>query len=174
MTGHRGSHARFGRALGVAVVVAVLAVVGTSCEPAPPPGTSHSPSGYVDGVTLTAIGVTSGSYTVRVQGWASDWDTTTPIKVVFLAVHKDGTSRWYSGTFDANKPRPDVAAAYGRGANYGFDETLSFAWESVTNICVSTLNVGPGDNTFLGCESTGLPIVDLWTKKPHLQGRPNI
>ena len=147
------------RARHIGVVAAALVVVGllSACEPAQPPGTSHSPSGYVDGVTLTGVSATNGSYTVRVQGWASDWDTTAPIKVVFLAVHKDGTSRWYDGTFDANKPRPDVAAAYGRGANYGFDQTLGFAWESVTTICVSALNVGPGDNTFLGCDATGLP-----------------
>ena len=140
--------------MGVAAAVAVLAVVGTACEPAPPPGTSHSPSGYVDGVTLTGVNLTGGSsYTVRVQGWTSDWDTTAPIKVAFLVVYKGGASEWYwRGAFDANKSRPDVAAAYGRGANFGFDEEIVVTGP-VSDICVSALNVGPGDNTFLGCKA---------------------
>ena len=87
MARHRGSRGRFGRALGVAAVVAVLAVVGTSCEPAPPPGTSHSPSGYLDsirvetrrdGVVCDAGNESSPSPTYKVaviEGWASDWDT---------------------------------------------------------------------------------------------------
>ena len=54
-----------------------LATVLAGCIPAPPPGSSSSPSGYLDVVT-------GGNGNVRVEGWASDWDTFDPIQVVFV------------------------------------------------------------------------------------------
>ena len=147
MTLHRGSRARFGRALGVAVVVAVLAVVGTSCEPAPPPGTSHSPSGSLDVLRIVTTVNEGGTYkSVLMEGWASDWDTLAPIEVMFYFIPEapySGFAYWLdvrlgdkypsSGgggpgivlpppdyTLTANRPRTDVDAAFHRGANFGF------------------------------------------------------
>ena len=138
-----------------AALLALLALTAllTSCLPAPAPGSSDSPSGYVDAVT-GGVGV------VRVQGWASDWNTTAPIRVAFL---RNGA--WVSGFFTADRPRSDVDAAFGRGAAFGFDETIPAPPGPVT-ICVSAINVGRGDNTFLGCRSsvvTAAPVAPSGT-----------
>jgi hypothetical protein len=123
--------------------IAVVAIAATtmllaSCESAPAPGTSSSPSGYVD----SAVG---GEGSVRVQGWASDWNTLNPIKVVFLV-----NGEWVKQIFTADTSRPDVDRKYARGANFGFDETLSVPAGAVS-ICAVALNVGSGENTLLGC-----------------------
>ncbi len=131
-----------------ALIMVLLSAVGlvAACLPAPPPGSSSSPSGYLDSVT-------GGEGTVRMVGWVSDWDTLDPIKVVFWI-----NGQWVSGAFDANKPRPDVDAVFGRGADFGFDETFTVAPGPVT-ACTVALNVGPGDNTIIGCrETTVLPV----------------
>lgn len=126
---------RLRRFAGTAVVT-VAAMVAVSCQVAPPPGTSSSPSGYLDVVK-------GGDEVVRIAGWASDWDTTAPIKVVFMV---NGT--WVKGVFDANKPRADVGAAFGRGNDFGFDETIPAPAGKVT-VCVVALNVGPGEDSLL-------------------------
>lgn len=134
-----------------AVVAAVfLSVIGlaSACLPASPPGTSHSPSGHVDSVLATNCDRGRGyEPCILVLGWASDWDTTAPIQVFVLA-----GGAWY-GPFVANVSRPDVDQAFGRGANYGFEATvfLPVAPVSGASVCVSAINVGPGENTLLGC-----------------------
>ena len=111
-----------------------------ACEFAPAPGTSNSPSGYVDVVT-------GGQDSVRIKGWTSDWDTRNPIDVVFLI-----NNVWTRGV-TANLPRTDVAARYRRGANFGFDVTVPAPAGSLS-VCVVALNVGRGQNTILGCSTT--------------------
>jgi hypothetical protein len=134
----------------VAVLAGVFAVMAllSACVPAPPPGTSSSPSGYVDSVT-------GGYGRLRVQGWASDWDTRNPIKVSFLI-----GGEWVR-TVEANKPRPDVDAAFGRGANFGYDETFVLP-AGDTAVCVTALNVGPGFNSLLGCGSAQVLPEPTW------------
>ena len=56
--------------------------------------------------------------------------------------------KWFKGVFDANKPRADVGAAFGRGSNFGFDETISVP-AGKTTVCVVAINVGPGENSLL-------------------------
>ncbi|MEX0768807.1 MAG: pentapeptide repeat-containing protein [Microthrixaceae bacterium] len=135
------------------ILVAALCVVllAASCRLAPNPGTSHSPSGYVDVVS-------GGNGTVRVQGWASDWDTLASIQVAFLV-----NGEWVPGFFDANKTRTDVGARYRRGNNFGFDETLP-APAGVVQVCVAAINVGRGENTVLpSCETTSSSPVPTTT-----------
>ena len=60
---------------------------------------------------------------------------------------------WAPGAFTANLPRTDVAARYGRGANFGYDVTLP-APAGALSVCVVALNVGRGQNTILGCNTT--------------------
>ena len=120
------------------VAIAATAMLLAACESAPAPGTSSSPSGYVDSVT-------SGEGSVRVQGWASDWNTLNPIKVVFLV-----TGEWVKQIFTADTSRPDVDRKYARGANFGFDETLVVPNGAVT-VCAVALNIGRGEDTILGC-----------------------
>ncbi|MEI7888134.1 MAG: hypothetical protein WCJ04_12145, partial [Actinomycetes bacterium] len=120
------------------VAIAATAMLLASCEAAPAPGTSSSPSGYVDSVV-------GGEGSVRVQGWASDWNTLNPIKVVFLV-----NGEWVKQIFTADTSRPDVDRKYARGANFGFDETLSVPAGAVS-VCAVALNVGRGEDTILGC-----------------------
>jgi len=129
------------RAGGAFVALALMAGLLGACELAPAPGTSNSPSGYVDVVT-------GGADSVRVQGWTSDWNTLNPIDVVVMI-----NGVWAPGVFTANLPRTDVAARYGRGANFGYDVTLPAA-AGALSVCVVALNVGPGQNTILGCGTT--------------------
>ena len=120
------------------VAIAATAMLLASCESAPAPGTSSSPSGYVDSVT-------GGEGSVRVQGWASDWNTLNPIKVVFMV-----NGQWVKQVFTADTSRPDLDRKYSRGADFGFDETLSVPAGAVT-VCAVALNVGRGEDTILGC-----------------------
>ncbi|MEI7887363.1 MAG: pentapeptide repeat-containing protein [Actinomycetes bacterium] len=129
------------RAGGAFVALALMAGLLGACELAPAPGTSNSPSGYVDVVT-------GGADSVRVQGWTSDWNTLNPIDVVVMI-----NGVWAPGVFTANLPRTDVAARYGRGANFGYDVTLP-APAGALSVCVVALNVGRGENTILGCATT--------------------
>ena len=129
------------RAGGAFVALALMAGLLGACELAPAPGTSNSPSGYVDVVT-------GGADSVRVQGWTSDWNTLNPIDIVVMI-----NGVWAPGVFTANLPRTDVAARYGRGANFGYDVTLP-APAGALSVCVVALNVGRGQNTILGCATT--------------------
>lgn len=129
------------RLSGIFLALALMAGLLGACELAPAPGTSYSPSGYVDVVT-------GGADSVRVQGWTSDWDTRNPIDIVVLI-----NGVWAPGAFTANLPRTDVAARYGRGANFGYDVTLP-AVAGALSVCVVALNVGRGQNTILGCDTT--------------------
>lgn len=129
------------RATGI-VLAAVAALVLAACEPAPPPWTGDSPSGSVDTVTFSGT-------SVKVQGWAGDRNTSDSIRVVFFV---DGTLQ--SGATVANGPRPDVARATGRGGASGYSRTLTVPGASTaTKVCVVALNVGPGDNSVLGCRT---------------------
>ena len=129
------------RAGGAFLALALMAGLLGACELAPAPGTSNSPSGYVDVVT-------GGADSVRVQGWTSDWNTLNPIDIVVMI-----NGVWAPGVFTANLPRTDVAARYGRGANFGYDVTLP-APAGALSVCVVALNVGRGQNTILGCNTT--------------------
>ena len=66
-----------GSVLVAVLALALMAGLLAACEPAPNPGTSNSPSGYIDTVTGSVE-------SVRIEGWASDWNTLDPIDVVFL------------------------------------------------------------------------------------------
>jgi hypothetical protein len=129
------------RTSGAIIAIAATAMLLAACESAPAPGTSSSPSGYVDSVV-------GGEGSIRVQGWASDWNTLNPIKVVFWV-----NGEWVKQIFTADTSRPDVDRKYARGANFGFDETLSVPAGAVT-VCAVALNVGRGEDTILGCATS--------------------
>jgi hypothetical protein len=133
---------------------------------APPPGTSHNPSGILDSATLTFTDPPLPTPEIHLTGWASDWDITAPIKVAFWtedpATVPYITPQWQE-TVLADQPRPDVDAAFHRGANFGFDTTVTYGdpglFPAYETVCVVALNVGPGDNTILGCRDVrpGVP-----------------
>ncbi|MDR7185307.1 hypothetical protein J2X85_002341 [Microbacterium trichothecenolyticum] len=84
-----------------------------------------------------------------VSGWALDPDTTQPISV---HIYVDSTSAAYT----ADKPRADVAAAYGLGDRHGFSEFIPMTSGSHT-VCVYPINTGPGGHSWLGCRTITVP-----------------
>jgi hypothetical protein len=144
--------------LGIVAVLATLMTAGTACRPAPPPGTSHSPSGSLDAVTIVRANGDFSELTVRVQGWASDWDTRAPIQIVVARTSGDGDSVTWLGGQVADVPRPDVDAAFGRGAGFGFDLEVPVVVDEQL-VCVGALNVARGTNTLIGCARAAAPPV---------------
>jgi hypothetical protein len=84
------------------------------------------------------------SSAIRVAGWAIDPDTNDPITV---HVYVDDT--FAAAVADAN--RPDVGAAFGRGAAHGFTITVPIA-PGDHRVCVYAINNnGTGPHTGLSC-----------------------
>ena len=80
-----------------------------------------------------------------VTGWTLDPDTWAPTDV---HVYVDGV-----GTrLVADRVRPDIAAAFGRGERHGFHQRLS-ARPGPHQVCVFAINTDPGDHTLLGCRT---------------------
>lgn len=87
-----------------------------------------------------------GDNTVRVAGWALDRDVTTSI-----AVHAYVDGKAALAVF-ASRPRPDVAAAFGRGADHGFDATFRTGTGTHT-VCLYGLDGNGGSNALIGCRT---------------------
>lgn len=111
-------------------------------------GTSSSPSGHLDEVTIVDGGV-------KVRGWAYDPDA--PDGRLTVGVYVD---QKLVDVISTGAKRPDVTAVFGRGATAGFDATVKVAGVAPgTLVCASAANVGPGTNSLLGCRTAadGVP-----------------
>jgi hypothetical protein len=106
------------------------------------PDRGRAPIGNFEAAAAAAGGAT-------VSGWALDPDTTQPISV---HIYVDSTSAAYI----ADKPRADVAAAYGLGDRHGFSEFIPMSSGAHT-VCVYPINTGPGGNAWLGCRTITVP-----------------
>ena len=109
----------------------------------------HSPVGSFDAAQVVATGV-------RVQGWAADPDTTSPltVRITVGSITKDLT---------ANTSRSDVPYTYPwASASAGFDSVLTLA-AGTHQICASAINVGAGTNKSLGCRSATVPAAPVTT-----------
>ncbi|UZN01936.1 hypothetical protein [Cellulomonas sp. S1-8] len=100
------------------------------------------PIGVVESVTATNTGVT-------VSGWTLDPDTSASTEV-HLYVDGAGTAAM------ADKSRPDVAAAYGKGDRHGFLVTVPAA-PGPRSVCTFGISSGPGNNTLLDCRTVVVP-----------------
>lgn len=98
---------------------------------------ASSPRWSLDGLSATSSGI-------AVRGWAFDPDAGTALPV---RVSVDGAVQ----TLTANQSRPDVAAAFGVGANHGFSGTVS-AGNGRHLVCVTVGNVGAGQDVVIGCD----------------------
>ena len=96
------------------------------------------PSGVVDAVTATRTSITA-------SGWSLDPDTSSPNEV---HVYLDGTGV----ALTANRSRPDVGRAFGRGDAHGFTYTAQVS-PGVHDICIYGINTSGGANTLLLCRS---------------------
>jgi hypothetical protein len=102
----------------------------------------------------------SGGGAARVAGWAIDPDTSASISVRTFV---DGSPQLVAPAANA---RPDVGAAFpASGSNHGYDATVTGLSPGSHQVCVSALDVGPGADTQLGCQSvsepTGAPFGSL-------------
>lgn len=109
-------------------------------------------------------GYRTGPGTITVTGWAIDPDTTGPVDI---HVYIDGNG---AGSGVANRPRPDVGAAYpGSGSNHGFDITVPISG-GAHRVCVYAINRGPNGvtNPELGCIQVdiGTPLGAIDTAAP--------
>ncbi len=100
----------------------------------------HVPIGQLDGMTRPSPS------SVRSIGWMLDTDTSNPLE---LHAYVDGH---FAGSFLADRPRPDVAAAIpGYGAEHGFDVDVPIG-PAQEGICIYAINAGPGGtNPALAC-----------------------
>jgi hypothetical protein len=89
-----------------------------------------------------------GPDTIRVNGWALDPDTVSPVTMLGIV---DGR---IAGIFVANVARPDVAGVFpGYGSERGFVTTLK-ASAGVRQVCVRAVNVGAGTTSpTVGCRT---------------------
>jgi len=101
---------------------------------------------------------------INVVGWALDSDTTAPIEVHVYINNK------FAGGAAANQNRPDVDAAYHKGANHGFNFRVP---NTGGTVCVFALNFGGGTNPRLGCKNvpaTADPVGSLESSTPTSGG----
>ena len=88
----------------------------------------------------------AGSGSIAFAGWALDPDMTSSTNV---HVYVDGQGIL---ALTAANPRPDVAAAFGRGPNHGFDATVPTT-TGTHNVCLYAIDGNGGTNTLLGCRT---------------------
>ena len=79
---------------------------------------------------------------------------------MFWVLQPDHHQHW-SGPVLANQARPEVDAAYHRGANFGFDTTVDLGSNEAGTytVCAVALNVGQGEHSILGGKSAVTPPV---------------
>ncbi|MGN8247463.1 hypothetical protein ACTHAM_001638, partial [Cellulomonas soli] len=105
--------------------------------------TGGSPFGFVDSVDVLG-------QTVTVTGWAIDPDTNASIAV-------EASVAGTSVRATASGSRPDVDAAYGRGALHGYSVAIT-APPGAQSVCITALDdVGAASPTVLGCRSVVVP-----------------
>lgn len=102
------------------------------------PSNNADPIGTIDSFVV-------GPDTVRISGWALDPDSNDPITV---HVYVDSTA----APVPADRDRPDVGTAFGRGSLHGFDATVG-ATPGVHQVCVYAINVPVGRNPLFGCRT---------------------
>lgn len=100
--------------------------------------TQRPPTGVVEMIRA------GGTGTIEVSGWAFDPDAVTSIDVHFYV---DGVG---AKAVTASAARPDVLAAYGKGANSGYGTSLTVASGAHT-VCVYAIDSAGGTNTLLSC-----------------------
>ncbi len=99
----------------------------------------HPPIGSLDTIRTTPTSITVG-------GWALDPDTTAPIGV---HVYVDGKA---ARALTADRSRPDVGRAYGKGDAHGFDVTIP-AEQGRRSVCLYLINQPTGPNPVLTCRT---------------------
>lgn len=88
---------------------------------------------------------------IYVEGWTIDPDVASPIGVHLYADDRFGAA------VTADRSRPDVGAAFpASGPNHGYVARLP-GGPGAHAVCAYGINVGPGSNQLLGCQTVALP-----------------
>lgn len=100
---------------------------------------------------------TASIVTATLSGWVVDPDSVkSPVDVHVYVNGTYQTGAW-GGSFSASGNRSDVGAAYpDYGARHGFSITLPVT-PGTTQYCLYAINLGPGNNTSLGCRTVSTP-----------------
>ncbi|RZS57405.1 hypothetical protein EV141_1117 [Microcella putealis] len=111
-----------------------------------PTGPSLSPVGNWELATADVRALT-------VRGWLLDPETADPI-----TIHAYVNGQW-AGEHRADVPRSDVASAYpAYGPNHGFLVSIPLEAQAVSvEVCLYGINVGLGNNVYLGCRTVTKP-----------------
>jgi cell wall-associated NlpC family hydrolase len=110
---------------------------------------AHSPSGALEAAR------TQSATNLGVRGWASDPDNrAVSIKVV---AYLDGAA---AVTATASIPRPDLVSSQQVGPAAGYSLSIP-APAGSHNVCVWAVNIGIGNNKFLGCAALSNPAVTM-------------
>jgi len=98
---------------------------------------------------------------VRVSGWA--FDPSAPAEPVSIRAYvggragQPGAERSEVGV--ATLERPDVGSAHrAAGANHGFDVNFATLKNGREPVCAYAVDVGPGSDALLGCQTIGVPV----------------
>jgi uncharacterized repeat protein (TIGR02543 family) len=112
----------------------------------------HDPQGYFDRAT-------GGAGTVNVIGWAFDRDDVSVALRIHVYIGGEAGDPNAEGHFGvvANLHRPDVNNRFpGVGNNHGFNATLTTAKRGSQNVYIYAINVGGGNNTYLGMKTVNI------------------
>ena len=104
---------------------------------------NQTPIGSIDVVEA------NGPDSIHVGGWVLDPDMSTSTNA---HIYVDGRAL---AAVTAANPRADVAAVFGRGANHGFDLSLTVG-AGDHSVCVYAIDGSGGTNTLLGCRNVSL------------------
>lgn len=106
-----------------------------------------NPVGVVDTVA-GAKGV------VRVAGWSFDPnDPSVPLSTHIYLNQPGGTAKGTNAGL-TDLLRNDVNSSQGSTGNHGFNVTIPTALRGQVDVCVAAINIGTGDNEWIGCKST--------------------
>ncbi len=115
--------------------------------------TLSPPFGVIDAVTPSPS-------TITVSGWNVDRDAPFEALSTRITVDRlDDISDAHIVTMAASGSRPDVAAAFGVGAERGFAHTFTGLLPGSYQVCVSAAEAGTGPVALLGCRTVSVPSV---------------
>nr|MBP9113408.1 hypothetical protein [Polyangiaceae bacterium] len=105
-----------------------------------------NPVGIVDTVEAAAGAV-------RVAGWSFDPNDPGVPLVTHIYLNQAGGTPAGTNAGLTDLPRPDVNSSQGATGNHGFNVTIPTNLRGQVDVCVAAINIGAGDNEWIGCKS---------------------
>lgn len=105
-----------------------------------------NPVGIVDTVEAAAGAV-------RVAGWSFDPNDPGVPLVTHIYLNQAGGTPAGTNAGLTDLPRPDVNSSQGATGNHGFNVTIPTNLRGQVDVCVAAINIGAGDNEWIGCKA---------------------